>query len=200
MAARSTPARAASAPTTASSSCRAATSSLVTINYRLGALGFLNLQRRDAMASFPAPAPKDSPTRSRRCAWVKENIASFGGDPDNVTIFGESAGGMSVGALLASPAARGLFHKAIPQSGASDIGYDRETSANASRRWWSTSSAPIRCAATWEAILDVQKADPGCAARDRSRHAVRADHRRRRAAEPRDRMRARRARRRACPC
>jgi para-nitrobenzyl esterase len=54
--------------------------------------------------------------------WVRNNIAAFGGDPGNVTIFGESAGGMSVGTLLAMPAARGLFHKAIPQSGACHTG------------------------------------------------------------------------------
>ena len=57
-------------------------------------------------------------TRSRRLEWVQQNIAAFGGDPGNVTIFGESAGGMSVGTLLGTPAAKGLFHKAIPQSGA----------------------------------------------------------------------------------
>ena len=49
---------------------------------------------------------------------MRDNIASFGGDPSNVTIFGESAGGMSVGTLLATPSAKGLFAKAIPQSGA----------------------------------------------------------------------------------
>src|SRR5580704_94623 len=58
--------------------------------------------------------------------WVRDNIEEFGGDPQNVTIFGESAGGMSVGALLAAPAARGLFHKAIPQSGACHTGAVRE--------------------------------------------------------------------------
>jgi para-nitrobenzyl esterase len=52
--------------------------------------------------------------------WVRDNIAEFGGDPDNVTIFGESAGGTSVGALLAMPSALGLFHKAIAQSGSCD--------------------------------------------------------------------------------
>jgi para-nitrobenzyl esterase len=54
--------------------------------------------------------------------WVRDNIAEFGGDPDNVTIFGESAGGMSVGTLLAMPTARTLFHKAIPQSGSCHTG------------------------------------------------------------------------------
>src|SRR6185437_9378117 len=52
--------------------------------------------------------------------WVQANIATFGGDPGNVTIFGESAGGMSVGTLLGAPAAQGLFHKAILQSGAAE--------------------------------------------------------------------------------
>jgi para-nitrobenzyl esterase len=88
---------------------------VVTINYRLGALGFLNhpeLRARGIDANLGI--------RDQICAleWVRENIAAFGGDPSNVTIFGESAGGMSVGTLLAAPAARGLFHRAILQSGA----------------------------------------------------------------------------------
>jgi para-nitrobenzyl esterase len=62
-------------------------------------------------------------------AWVRENVARFGGDPGNVTIFGESAGGMSVGTLLGCPAARGLYQRAIPQSGAAHNAHDRAASA-----------------------------------------------------------------------
>jgi para-nitrobenzyl esterase len=69
--------------------------------------------------------------------WIRRNIASFGGDPNNVTIFGESAGGMSVAMLLASPPARGLFHKAIAQSGGAHIGHDPERSARVARAFLS---------------------------------------------------------------
>lgn len=88
----------------------------VTINYRLGAQGFCHFA-----AHFPEL--RDSGNvglldQVAALAWVQENIAAFGGDPGNVTIAGESAGGMSVGALLSMPAARGLFRRAIAQSGA----------------------------------------------------------------------------------
>src|SRR5829696_4672606 len=89
---------------------------VVTINYRLGALGFLHLgEISDDYAESGNLGILDQIAALR---WVQENVAAFGGDPDNVTIFGESAGGMSVGTLLGTPSARGLFHKAIPQSGA----------------------------------------------------------------------------------
>ncbi len=101
---------------------------IVTINYRLGAFGFLNLA--DATDGRAAGTGAEGiADQVLALHWVKQNIASFGGDPDNVTAFGESAGGMSVAALLAVPAARGLFHKAIAQSGAAHIGYERERSA-----------------------------------------------------------------------
>ena len=97
---------------------------VVTLNYRLGMLGFL---------AHPALAPVDGSwldgeewtgfgnwglaDQVAALRWVREHIADFGGDPDNVTLFGESAGGMSVSALLAVPVARGLFHRAIVESG-----------------------------------------------------------------------------------
>ena len=88
---------------------------VVTINYRLGALGFLNHPELRARGIETNLGIRD---QIRALEWVRENIATFGGDPENVTIFGESAGGMSVGTLLATPRAKGLFHRAILQSGA----------------------------------------------------------------------------------
>ncbi|XP_076168705.1 juvenile hormone esterase [Ptiloglossa arizonensis] len=84
---------------------------LVTINYRLGVLGFLSLENE------LAPGNQGLKDQVMALKWVQENISNFGGDPDNVTIFGESAGGASVHFLTISPLARGLFHKAISQSG-----------------------------------------------------------------------------------
>ena len=90
---------------------------VVTINYRLGALGFLNLNEVTG-GRIPSTGNEGLLDQAFALAWVRDNIDRFGGDPANVTIFGESAGGMSVGALMALPQAKGLFHKAIPQSGA----------------------------------------------------------------------------------
>ena len=91
---------------------------VVTINYRLGALGFLWLGDLDE--SYRSSGMNGILDQAAALAWVRRNIAAFGGDPDNVTIFGESAGAMSVTTLLATPAARGLFHRAIAQSGAAE--------------------------------------------------------------------------------
>ncbi len=92
---------------------------LVSINYRLGRFGFfafpaLSRERPDELKANYAYMDQIAALQ-----WVKRNIAAFGGDPDNVTIFGFSAGGVSVHSLLASPLARGLFHKAIAQSAGS---------------------------------------------------------------------------------
>lgn len=90
---------------------------VVSINYRLGALGFVNLAEVTG-GRIPASGNEGLEDQVFALKWVRDNIERFGGDPSNITIFGESAGGMSVGALMAFPAAKGLFHKAIPQSGA----------------------------------------------------------------------------------
>jgi para-nitrobenzyl esterase len=94
---------------------------LVTVNYRLGPLGFLRLADVTG-GKIPSTGAEGMLDQIAALQWVRDNIAEFGGDPGNVTIFGESAGGMSTGNLLGMPAARGLFHKAIPQSGASHTG------------------------------------------------------------------------------
>jgi len=90
---------------------------LMTFNYRLGRLGHFAFP---ALTKEHPDEPKGSYAFMDMIAalqWVKENIAAFGGDPDNVTIFGQSAGGVAVHSLLTIPRARGLFHKAISQSG-----------------------------------------------------------------------------------
>jgi para-nitrobenzyl esterase len=89
---------------------------VVTINYRLGALGFL---AHPALASRPGGPAGNYGLMDQQAAlrWVQRNIAQFGGDPDNVTIAGQSAGGLSVLAQMVSPGARGLFQRAIVQSG-----------------------------------------------------------------------------------
>ncbi len=89
---------------------------VVTINYRLGALGFL---AHPALASRPGGAAGNYGLMDQQAAlrWVQRNIAQFGGDPHNVTIAGQSAGGLSVLAQLVSAGARGLFQRAIVQSG-----------------------------------------------------------------------------------
>ncbi len=91
---------------------------LVTINYRLGRFGSFAHPLLTKEAAGGPVANYGMMDMIASLEWVKRNIAAFGGDPGNVTIFGESAGGMAVQKLMTSPNARGLFHKAIVQSGA----------------------------------------------------------------------------------
>lgn len=89
---------------------------LVTINYRVGTLGFLDLTRFGK--EYENSVNLGICDQIAALKWIQENIEAFGGDKDNVTIFGESAGGGSVGILMITEAAKGLFHKAIIQSAA----------------------------------------------------------------------------------
>jgi para-nitrobenzyl esterase len=92
---------------------------VVTHNHRLNAFGFLDL------SSFGGRWAKSANLGMQDCVavleWVRDNIERFGGDPSNVTIFGQSGGGVKVSTLMAMPSARGLFHRAIVQSGSPDI-------------------------------------------------------------------------------
>ncbi len=90
---------------------------LVTINYRLGIFGFMTHPELSAESTNKVSGNYGILDQIQSLKWVKENIAQFGGDPDNVTIFGQSAGAGSVRTLAESPLARGLFHKAVIMSG-----------------------------------------------------------------------------------
>ena len=109
---------------------------MVTINDRMGALGFLHL---DTVTEGAVPATGNEGFLDQIAAleWVQDNIAGFGGDPDNVTIFGESAGGWSVTALMAMPKAKGLFHKAIAQSGVANAALPLEHAADLGKEFLS---------------------------------------------------------------
>lgn len=91
---------------------------LVTLNYRLGPLGYLAHPELTEESPHDASGNYGLLDQIAALEWVQQNIARFGGDPGNVTIFGESAGAWSVHQLTASPLAAGLFHRAIGQSGA----------------------------------------------------------------------------------
>src|SRR6202790_2539828 len=105
---------------------------IVTVNYRLGPLGYIRLADVTG-GKIPASGNEGMLDQVAALEWVRDNIAEFGGDPGNVTIFGESAGGMSVGTLLAMPSARGLFRRAIAESGAGHHVISSETALNITR-------------------------------------------------------------------
>ena len=122
---------------------------VVTINYRLGALGFLAHPAFAAENTDP-DHDRDSDANSAgnyglmdqqaALRWVRDNIFFFGGDPFNVTIFGESAGGLSVFSQLVSPPARGLFHQAIVESGAYNLNTQSLAAAEASGTSFATAT------------------------------------------------------------
>jgi para-nitrobenzyl esterase len=113
--------------------CRSGDVVVVTINYRLGALGFLHLAEigGEAWATSGNTGLLD---QIAALAWVRDNIEAFGGNPADLTVFGESAGGMSVGTLLGTPAAAGLFQRAIAQSGASSFVFEGDEATAVARQ------------------------------------------------------------------
>lgn len=102
----------------------------ITINHRLNVFGFLYLAELGG-APYASASNAGMLDIVAALAWVRDNIAAFGGDPNNVTIFGQSGGGGKVSALLAMPPAKGLFHRAIVESGAAVKGLPRATAAKA---------------------------------------------------------------------
>lgn len=103
---------------------------VVALGYRLGALGYLDLPGVEGSGCFGLL------DQVQGLRWVRDAVAAFGGDPDRVTVFGESAGAMSIGALLACDAAGGLFHRAILQSGAAQNVHTPEAAAGIASRFW----------------------------------------------------------------
>jgi para-nitrobenzyl esterase len=122
---------------------------VVTINYRIGALGFL---ADAALASRPGGPSGDYGLMDQQAAlrWVQRNIRGFGGDPGDVTLFGESAGGLSTLAQLISPGARGLFQRAIVESGTYDLTQQPLPAAEAAGRAF---AAKAGCAGDTAACL-----------------------------------------------
>ncbi len=94
---------------------------LVTMNYRVNFMGFIDFAKVPGGEAFPDAPILGLLDQQMALRWVQENIAGFGGDPKNVTIFGESAGGGSVSCHLVMPSSKGLFHRAIVMSGALDL-------------------------------------------------------------------------------
>ncbi|HEX5496687.1 MAG TPA: carboxylesterase family protein [Mycobacteriales bacterium] len=123
---------------------------VVTINYRLGALGFLAHPALSAETADGASGDYGLMDQQAALRWVQRNIDRFGGDRHNVTIFGESAGGLSVHSQLASPLAAGLFDKAIVESGAYNLAQDSLATAQSQGSDFATRAG---CAAQTAACL-----------------------------------------------
>ncbi len=143
---------------------------VVVVQYRLGPLGFFSHPALDGGPDQAGPANFALLDQIAALEWVRDNAATFGGDPENVTIFGESAGGHNVAGLLASPLAAGLFHRAIIQSGLTDVvsladardGSD-VAAIPASRRFTGADdpgAAELR-AASLQAVYDAYTGDEG---------------------------------------
>lgn len=113
--------------------CRKGGAVVVTVNHRLGAMGYLHLEDL-AGEEFAGAGMAGMLDIVAALKWVRDNIAQFGGDPGNVTIFGESGGGAKVCVLMAMPEAHGLFHKAIIQSGPAVEMASRENASETARQ------------------------------------------------------------------
>ncbi|MFE6922258.1 carboxylesterase/lipase family protein [Nocardia sp. NPDC057663] len=137
---------------------------VVSVTYRLGALGYVDFSE---FSTPERPFESNLGLRDQVAAleWVQRNIAAFGGDPGNVTVFGESAGANAVVTLLATPAARGLFHRGIAQSAPADWTAQPEEARRFARSCLQRLGADPAGAAT---VLTTARASELCRAADRA--------------------------------
>lgn len=127
---------------------------VVTLNYRLGGLGWLAVTDATGADGEQLEGNYGLSDQVQALRWVKENIAAFGGDQQNVTIFGESAGAYSVCALMASPKADGLYHRAIMESGACTMA-GPETHTQYSKDWIKNVGCPATAPASLACLRDL---------------------------------------------
>jgi para-nitrobenzyl esterase len=133
---------------------------VVTINYRLNAFGFLALPSLDKESTDHSSGDYGLMDQQAAVRWVRANARAFGGDPHNVTIFGESAGGASVCANMASPTARGLFQRAIAESGCIFLSQTKEQAEASGAKFAAalgcskpaTAAACLRSKPVWEIL------------------------------------------------
>ena len=140
---------------------------LVSINYRLGVFGFLTHPELSAESPNHVSGNYGILDQIESLKWIKKNIAQFGGDPDNVTIFGQSAGAGSVKTICESPLARGLFHKAVIMSGGGislpQTDEEASTKANPARRFFRSypslqaSEEASKKVMDWAGFTDLEK-------------------------------------------
>lgn len=107
---------------------------LVTVGYRTGLMGFVDLSYLEGGEAFPDAPNLGILDQIEALRWIQKNIAAFGGDPDNVTVFGESAGGGSVSLLPIIPQAKGLFRRVIAESGSVALTFSKEECRDFTRR------------------------------------------------------------------
>ena len=135
----------------------------VTINYRLGPFGFFTHPELAKESGHNASGNYGVMDAIAALQWVKKNIAAFGGDPNNVTVYGESAGAIMIGALVGSPQAKGLFHRAIVESGTwmgvvmAKMGSGAEAQARSAQALGATTIAELRAKPVAE-LTGVQNA------------------------------------------
>jgi para-nitrobenzyl esterase len=132
---------------------------VVTINYRLGVFGFLATPELTAESPDHTSGNQGIEDQIAALQWVKANIAAFGGDPDRATIMGESAGANSVAVLVASKAAKGLFQRAIAESGNYSVPIDASEDTRADRKTAEAEGAAFMQAQGAAHIADLRKMD-----------------------------------------